>query len=190
MKNAIFLVLLGAGSLLSAVQVNADNGIKYNYGELRFIVDSDLDAYDVDGDGIGLGGSFRLDEVFYLTADYETLGYDDGIDVDTLQIAGGMIYPIKQVDAIAEIAVVNMDVDAPNGDSNTGFRLSAGARAYVMDKLEVRGTVNYIDVDEDDSYMTIAADYFVLPNVSVNVSKDIAADVDRFSIGVRYYIGE
>ncbi len=190
MKNILSFLFIGAALLLSATLSYADNGIKYNYGELRFVADAEFDQYDVDGDGFALNGSVRLDEVFYVTADYEVISYDDGIDTNVFQAAVGMIYPVKQFDTIAELAIVNSDVDAPNGDSNTGFRVSAGARAYVMDKLEVRGTLNYIDVDEDDSYLTIAADYFVLPNLSVNAAKDIEADIDRFSIGVRYYFGD
>lgn len=190
MKNTLSALLLGITLVSYSLLSHGDNGIHYNYGELRFVADSELDQFDVDGDGLALGGSLRLDEVFYVTLDYETIDYDNNIDTTTFQAALGLIYPIQKFDGIAELAIVNSDIDAPNGDSNTGFRITAGARTYVIPKLEVRGTVNYVDVDETDSYMTVAADYFVTPLFSVNASKDIAADVDRFSIGVRYYFGE
>jgi hypothetical protein len=197
MKKILYMLVLSACGLLLSVIAYGDSRIKYNYGDLHFVVDSELDAYDVDGgNGVGVGGSALLSETSYITADYETLNYDyetlnydDEIDVNILQVGVGLIFPARQLDMIAELALVTADTDAPNGDLNTGFRVSSGAHAYVIKNLELRGTLNYIDVDEGDSYVSIAANYFLMRNVSVNLSKDIDADIDRLSIGIRYYIG-
>ncbi len=192
-KTLTAALSLGLGAFLtSAVFAANDNGIQYNYGELRYIVDAELDNLDTeDGDGFGFGGSFRIDELIYVIADYEALDYDRGIDTTVLQVGAGVILPFQKIDFIGEAALVDGDVDTDVGDSSdTGFRITGGARTYVMPKLELRGSLTYIDVEDDDTFATIAGDYFFNKSLSLNVSKDIAADVDRFSIGVRYYFGE
>jgi hypothetical protein len=189
--NAKYIAAALSAALLSVSTVSiADNGIQYNYGELRYVVDADLDGYDVDGDGLAFGGSFRIDELFYAVADYEAIDYDDNIDTSVLQVGLGVIFPYEKIDFIAEAAINSSDADSPVKD-DTGFRLTAGGRTYVMPELEVRATVNYSDIfDENDTYLTVSADYFLGKSFSINASKDLAADVDRFSIGVRYYFGK
>lgn len=191
MKTQLGAALFGAFLCVSGSNVNANNGIQYNYGEFRYIVDSELDFDDTDGDGFAFAGSYRVDELFYVIADYESIDYDDDIDTDLLQVGGGVIFPYRKVDMIAELALVDFDIDGRSTrDSEVGFRATGGARGYVIPQLELRGTLNYMSLDEDDSYVTVGADYFINRSFSVNVAKDIAADIDRFSVGVRYYFGE
>jgi hypothetical protein len=191
MNTKSFFILFGFLAFSLATKSMADNQIQYNYGEFRFVADADIDDTDVDGDGFAFSGSFRLDELFYFIADYEDLDFDRGVDSTVIQAGAGIIMPYQKVNIIAELAIVDADVDGPaGGNSDTGFRLTGGVRGYVMPKLELRGTLNYVDVEDDDTFVTLAADYFITDSFSVNLSKDLSAELDRLSIGVRYYFGE
>ena len=172
--------------------VSAEKNIQYNYGEFRFVVDSDLDDTSLDGDGFAFSGSLRLDELFYAIVDYEAIEYDRNAEITDLQVGAGLIAPVRNVDGIAELAIIHRDVDhLPIGDSDTGFRFSGGLRGYLTPQFELRGTVNLIEVDDfDDTFITIAGDYFLNDSVSINIAKDLSADIERFSIGVRLYLGE
>ena len=192
MRIGLISFLLGCCYCFIQAKALADNGIRYNYGEFRLVADAKIDDINIEGDGFAFAGSYRLDELFYLTADYEVLDYDDSVDTEILQVGAGIIMPYQSIDTIAEFSLLHADFDSAfGGDSDTGFRVAGGARAYLFPNLELRGTLNYLDVDgEDDTFATFAADYFISKVVSVNVSKDISADTDRLSIGVRYYFGD
>ena len=49
-------------------------GLNYNYIEAAY-VDTEIDdnSFDIDGDGIGLGGSVELGETMFLTAGYSAI---------------------------------------------------------------------------------------------------------------------
>ena len=193
MKLGFTGLLLGGLLALGQVNAGADNGIRYNYGELRLIADAELDDADVDidGDGFALAGSYRIDELFYGLADYEVLDYDDGVDTTLLQVGAGMIFPYDKVDLIAEFTLADYDVDGNSSrDSDTGFRVAGGARGYLFPNVEVRGALNYLELDDEDVYISLAADYFVTKDFSINIAKDFSGDVDRLSLGARYYFGE
>lgn len=192
MKNHFLHLTMIIVLLVSGSTVAADGGrVQYNYGEFRFIFDSELDDTGIDGDGIAFGGSLRLDELFYVVADYETLDYDADIDVDILQIGLGLILNYQAADMVGELAILDGDADSGLVSySDTGFRLSAGARTHIIPELEVRGLINHVDLDGTDTWFTVAADYFLSPSFSVTVSKDLSSELDRFSASLRYYFGE
>ena len=83
-------------SLLSTKAISNDD-IQYNYVEFRFVVDANLDDVDVDGDGFAFAGSYRLDELFYLIADYEDLDFNRGVDSTVIKVGGGVIVPYQNI---------------------------------------------------------------------------------------------
>ena len=192
MKNHWLSLIMAIMLPVSGFTFAADgNNIQYNYGEFRFIFDSELDDTNIDGDGMAFGGSLRLDELFYVVVDYEKLDYDAGIDIDILQAGVGLIVDLQAVDVVGELAILDRDADSRLVSySDTGFRLSAGARTYVIPELELRGLVNHAELDGTDTWYTLAADYFFNPFFSVTISKDLSSELDRFSAGLRYYFGE
>lgn len=170
--------------------VSAENNIQYNYLEFRLIADAEVDDFDIDGDGIAFGASIRLDELFYVVADYEATDFDFNIDTTVWQGGIGVILPVNKVDMITELALVHLDTDIEDYDG-TGYRLSVGARGYIIPELELRATANRMDVEDlEDTFFTVSGDYFFTPSFSVNLSHDFSADIERLSVGLRYYLGE
>lgn len=190
MKKNPYLWLVYLCFIHSSLTV-ADNNLNYNLIETRYVFDVDRDDLDVGGDGFGLGGSLRLDEVLYVIADYEDLGFSREVDTRLIQGGAGFIFPLQQVDMVAEIALLLSDVSVSgNDDTDEGLRISSGARAYLTPKIEGRALINYVNVDYSDTYLTVAADYFLTKNIAFNISVDVMADVERFAFGARFYLGD
>lgn len=178
-QSAISLLLIAGITSFSAQA----SDVKYNYIEGRYLLDAELNS--VDGDGIQLGGSYLINNDFYVIGSYRTLDFDFNNDIDTFEIGGGYILPIHtNWDANFTASLINMDI---NNNTENGFSLSAGVRGMVTPKFEARAKFNYIDVNDSDTFITVGGDYFVLPNLSVGVELELAGDLDTLSIGARYY---
>ncbi len=162
--------------------------LDYTYAEARYLLDAEID--DLDGDGFRFGGSFRLTKDIYLFGSYDDVDLDDtDVDVSLLRFGAGYIYPINPTwDANFSLAYANAEADG-NGvnEDEDGFELSAGVRGKVQPEIEVRGELNYLDLDEDDTYITIGGDYYFTPNVSAGLELDLGGDYETMSIGARYY---
>jgi hypothetical protein len=65
--------------------------------------------------------------------------------------------------------------------------LSGGLRGLLMPKFEIRGSVNYINLDSSDTYLELAGDYYFTQRFSAGLSIEFAGDTDLFSVGARYY---
>ena len=65
--------------------------------------------------------------------------------------------------------------------------MSAGTRGFLAPKFEIRGSVNHINVDDSDTYLQIAGDYYFTNQFAAGVSLDFAGDTDSFSLGARWY---
>jgi hypothetical protein len=73
-----------------------------------------------------------------------------------------------------------------SSDDN-GVALSGGVRGLLTPQFEIRGSVNYINVDDSDTYLELAGDYYFTRQFSAGLSLEFAGDSDLFSIGARYY---
>ena len=152
------------------------NGIEYTYGEVRFV--------DVDGgDGIEIGGSYRINEQFYGVASYQDLD-GSGTSAEILEIGGGFIYPHKKADLAVEFTF--LDVDFPGG-SESGYSLAAGGRSFLSPEFEVRAYVKHVDIVNSDTFIEVGGGYFLNTNLSVGITLEVASDDDTLTFGGRYY---
>ncbi len=154
----------------------SDNGIKYNYLELRFV--------DVDGgDGIEFGGSYRINEQFYAVAGIQDIDFGPG-SLEVLEIGGGYIIPNKKIDFALEVSLI--DTDFP-GSSDNGFSLAAGGRSYISPEFEARVFVKHVDVVNSDTFIELGGDYFISADISLGITLEVASDADTLTFGGRYY---
>ena len=65
--------------------------------------------------------------------------------------------------------------------------MSAGTRGMLTPKFEIRGSVNHINLDNSDTYLELAGDYYFTPRFSAGVSLEFAGDTDVFTIGGRWF---
>lgn len=185
MKKLLLLALLLAQHTAvaqSARQAPAD--LSYTYAELRF-VDVDLAG----GDGFRINGSYALDANWIILGGLTTLDFNNDVDSTILEIGGGYVWNYTpDWDLTANLRLVRQDVDAPGfDDDDTGFAFAAGARGMLAPQFEVRGSVNHVNLDDSDTFLELAGDYYFTNQISAGISVEFAGDTDVFTIGARWF---
>jgi len=158
--------------------------IGYTYAELRYV-----DFDDNGGDGFRVNGSYDLGNNWIILGGLTSADFNSNVDVNILEIGGGYVWRYTpDWDIVATARYVNADVDTPGGSSDeSGLALSGGLRGLLAPQFEVRGSVNYINLDDSDAYLEIAGDYYFTRQFSAGLSLEFAGDSDLISIGARYY---
>jgi hypothetical protein len=176
------LLLQGIASAQSAEQKPVD--LSYSYAELRFV--------DVDfrgGDGIRINGSYELEGNWLIVGGLTALDFDNNVDSTLVEIGGGYVWHYSDdFDLVSTLRLVRSEIEVGGIDTDeTGFAFSAGARGLLAPEFEIRGSVNHINLDNSDTYLELAGDYYFTDQFSAGVSLEFAGDTDVFTIGVRWF---
>jgi len=158
--------------------------LTYTYAELRFV-----DFDDNGGDGFRFNGSWDLGNQWILLGGITSADFNSNVDATILGIGGGYVWNYRpDWDLLATAQFVRADFDTPGGSSDeNGFLVSGGVRGYLAPKFELRGSVNHINLDDSDTYLEMAGDYYFTPQFAAGLSVEFAGDSDLFSIGARWY---
>jgi len=185
MKTLLLLTgLLVQGIALAQTVEEQPVDLSYTYAELRFVsVDTSS------GDGIRFNGSFMLENNWMIVGGLTALDFNNNVDSTVVELGGGYVWHYStNFDLLSTLRFVWADVDNPGGGSDdTGLVFSAGARGLLAPQFEIRGSVNYIDVDDSDIYLELAGDYYFTERFSAGASLEFAGDVDAFTIGARWF---
>ena len=167
-----------------SAQKEKASDLSYNFAEIRFV-----DVDESDGDGIRFAGSYQVADEWILIGGLTMVDFDFDIDSTTLEIGGGYVWNYSDdFDLVSTLRDVRVDVDTPIGDfDDSGFALSSGIRGFIAPRFEIRGSANYIDVADSDTFIELAGDYYFNDQVSAGISLELAGDADVFSIGARWY---
>ena len=187
MKKLLLVLAVLFIQTTAAAQSNQQrqpSDLSYSFAELRFV---DVDTSG--GDGFRLAGSYELDGPWILVGALTLLDFNNNVDSTLLEIGGGYVWNYSDdFDLFGTVQLVRAEVDTPGGDADdSGFAFSAGARGFLAPQFEIRGSVNHINLDNSDTYLQLAGDYYFTDQVSAGVSLDFAGDVDTFSLGARWY---
>ena len=176
------LLVQGIAFAQSAGQQQAD--LSYTYAELRFV---DVDANG--GDGIRFTGSYELENNWMIVGGLTALDFNNNVDSTVLEFGGGYVWHYsKDFDLLGTLRFVRVEVDTPGGSADdNGFAFSAGARGLLAPQFEIRGSVNHINVNGNDTYLELAGDYYFTEEFSAGVSLEFAGDTDAFTIGARWF---
>ena len=181
------LVLMGLLAQSAAIAQTAEKSqadLSYSYVELRF-VDVDFKG----GDGFRLNGSYKLDGGWILVGGYTQLDFNNDTDQSIVELGGGYVWHYtKDFDLFSTLRFLrsNVDVFGVSADDN-GFALSAGTRGLITPKFEVRGSVNHINLDNSDTYLELAGDYYFTRQFAAGLTLEFAGDVDAYTIGARWF---
>jgi len=180
---AMFLVIPQITFAQTGSDTSAQTELSYTYAELRFV---DLDEGD---DGLRFGGSYRLNDDWYLFGEISDLDLNRNFDQSSYEFGGGYIHELNQnLHLIATASLITAEIDGPSfDDSDTGIGLAGGVRALLAPNVEVRGAVKHINLDNQDTFLEIAGDYFFNEQFSAGVSIEFAGDRDLFTIGARIH---
>ena len=158
--------------------------LSYSYAELRFI--------DVDfrgGDGIRFNGSYELNSNWLIVGGLTALDFNNNVDSTLVELGAGYVWRYAyDFDLVSTLRLVRSEIDVGGIDAEeTGFALSAGVRGLLAPQFEIRGSVNHINLDDSDTYLELAGDYYFNDQVSAGASLEFAGDKDAFTIGVRWF---
>jgi hypothetical protein len=179
------LLLAGLAALPFAAQAD---GFDYTYVEGGYLSSStNAGLFDVDGDGLGLRGSFGLNDTLNLFADYSTEDFDFGIDQSAFDVGAGGHWGLKDnLDFVGELAWIKVETDFQNGSADDdGLGLSGGLRYRANDKFELQGMLNYVDVSDSDTSFGFTGRYYLSKSLALGAGLLLNGGDTAWNIGVR-----
>src|SRR5690606_41036439 len=103
------LVFASIAALGIAGTANAESSFDYSYVELGY-VNTDLDDFNVDGDGFELRGSLEVTNNIHVFTSYTDLDFDFNIDTNTFEVGGGYAWPVRSnLDVIATVSYLRTE---------------------------------------------------------------------------------
>jgi len=187
----MFRLVTAATILALSTAASADTP-SYNYATLGWQkVSLDDGPFDVDGDGLGIGGSFEVADNWHVVGGYSSIGFDFGIDLNSLSIGAGYHTAISDTtSAYANVLWVNSEVEVSGGPSfdDDGFGLGIGLRSNITDRVELEGGLSYLDYGDGSGMAASAAGWYKFTDAfSLGVTLAAEEDVVGFGVGGRLY---
>ncbi len=191
---------LALGSVLAlglAGQALATENFSYSNLEASY-VKTEIEDFDIDGDGFKLAGSFEFTENFFAFAAYQDTNYDDllGFDVSGNQttLGVGVAWPLSpSLDLVSGLSYEDLEVelDGSEGFSDDGFGLSVGLRGKFSESLEWTGGVKYIDVGggSNETTVSLGGRYYFTPAFAAGIDVGTNDDGTTWGIVLRYDFG-
>jgi opacity protein-like surface antigen len=186
MKRMIFLS--SALCMLAPSALLAD--MRYNTFDASFVdVEIDGGPANVDGDGIELGGSYELNDKFFLFGRWQDQDLDFGIDGRLLEIGAGLHHPLSAtMDFVGTLSYLDTELNAGNlSADDSGLTVGGGIRARVADAVEIDASLKLIDFDDSgsDTGVTLGGRYYFSEKMAVGVGIDLSDNADTLRIGFR-----
>ncbi len=189
MKRSIVVFSLMAMSGLAFA-----DGFSYTYVQATFGT-VDVDNSSIDGDGLGLNGSFGITDNLNIVGSYQTADFDTLGDADEFTVGLGVHSSITEMfDVVAAVSYVDVSVDPVGGPSagDDGFDLTVGARFSATSLIEINAGLTYRDLSNSGDDTGIGGG--VLFNLTDSLSLGLAAqwddDVSEYSASARWYFGK
>lgn len=177
-------------TVLLAMSVTATaEDFSYTWLQLGYSV---IDFDSADGDGFNLGGAFEISDEFFLFGGYSQADLDFGIDTQAWNAGFGYRNPIAaSTDLFATVSYEYVEVDVPlfGRSDDSGFGLGVGMRFMPVPAIELNGSINYVDVGDDDTVLELAGLYNFDPNFSIGLGSAFSDDATSWTFFGRWYFG-
>jgi hypothetical protein len=176
--------LLAHGIAIAQTAEEQKVDLSYTYAELRFV-----DVDNRGGDGIRFNLSYELMNNWIIIGGLTALDFNNNVDSTVFEVGGGYVWHYSDdFDLVSTLRFVRAEIDNPGGGADdNGFAFSAGARGLLAPQFEIRGSVNHVNLDDSDTYLELAGDYYFTKQFSAGVSLEFAGDSDVFTIGARWF---
>jgi len=163
-------------------------GFDYTFVEIE-LGRTDVDGVDDNVDSFGIGGSYAFAERLFAFTSLATGGNDD-VDVTTFELGLGIHFDINpKLDLFGKGSYVHANADPDSGPSvnDDGLDLEAGARFWAAEKLELDGSLEYVDIGGDDETgINLVGRYYFTPQVSGGIRLAFFEDSDGAFLNLRY----
>lgn len=161
--------------------------VEASYGQLEFD--------EIDGDGIGVGGSMAVSDTFHVFAGYQAGNLDFDVDLNRLEAGLGFNTPLSEtVDVVASVSYVSIEAETPFGSADdNGYGLGVGLRSMVSPGIEVSGGISYKDYGEIvDAQTEFGAGflYHFSDAFAVGLSGEWGDDFNTYALNGRFSFGE
>jgi hypothetical protein len=163
---------------------------------------AEFDDVDVDGDGLGIRGSFELTPAFHLFASYADQSFDVGagadVDGQSLSVGAGYAWTLHpQVDLVGNVAYLRDEYDVQlsgvgsGSFEDDGFGVGGYVRGRPIEQLELTGGLNFVDYDEtgSDTFFTAGARFFFTPMFAAGLDISLNSDNTTYILGGRINFG-
>ena len=196
-KFTVLGAITALGFAGPALAQSGPGSISYSYVEVGYI-STEIDDFNVDGDGFGLKGSWGFTDMFHAFAQYSDLSFDSNIDSSAFEIGAGLNWELSPtIDLIGTVSYLTVEVDAsvPGFRSvsadDDGLGVGMGVRALVTNQLEVSGKLNYVEFDDagDDTTFGVAARYYFTPMFAIGGDINFDDDGTTWIIAGRFDFG-
>ena len=197
MKKNTNLVIILASAILTASTSVISKEISWDYieGTYASVTDSSL-SEDIDGDGLGIVGSFGITPNVALGAGYSATSYDtyQGVDIDMTSLkfgvnVHGLIAPGTAIHG--SFSVLKVKGEATDGintfeDDDTGNVIGIGLRHMATDAIELDIGLSRTDVFDDKSNtFGLGARFYANEKISFGLGYSTGDDVDAFLFNLR-----
>jgi hypothetical protein len=191
-RIALLGLFLGSLAPTALLAQAAEGGPQMSYSavDISYLVDVEIDGPgNVDGDGFEVGGSWELNDKFYILGAWQEQSFDLGIDGRQIELGGGFHTPLSNtVDFVATLSYIDAEVSTNNFSADDdGLALGGGVRARLTDSFELDGAVRFVDFDEggSDTGFTVGGRWYFVDNMAITTRADFFDDVDVVSVGFR-----
>lgn len=188
LRSSLIIGLLAFSAVASAENFDY-NYLTLGYGNIEF------DEVNVDGDGLGLGGSYAISDSYHIFAGYNAADLDFDIDATTWGAGFGHNRSLSDtVDLVAKISYEYVELDAAGVGSvdDSGLGLGLGLRVAASDKLELIAGINHVDYSDSGSDTGFEAGglYSFNDAFSLGFSGDWSDDSSAYTLSGRFYFGK
>ena len=185
MKNSMKKIsfAIAAVSLFGSASVMAKNVISYNYAGIQYIK-QDVDDYDCTQDGLRLGGSFELNDDFFVLAAYSDV---NGGRCGSENLSGGLGYRTlfgADSSIYGALSVENTSVD--DGESDSGLIAAAGIRGFVANNPELKAQLAHHTAFDGNTVLSGGVAYWFAPNFSVTGDVGLGSESSEAAAGLRF----
>lgn len=187
-------------AILAASSNVMSKDISYDYvqGSYASVTDSSL-REDIDGDSLGVSGSFSVAPAIALTAGFSATSYDTirGVDIDTSSLGFGVTAHASispEADVYGNFSVLRANAEMTDGfdtidDDDTGNQIKVGLRFSASDVVELEVGGSRTDVFDDTSNMFgFGARFYANEKFSLGIAYTTGDDVDALHFNARFDI--
>jgi hypothetical protein len=186
-RTTLALALLAVSATASA------SDFDYNYLTVGY-GNTELDDINVDGDAIGIGGSYALSNRYHVFAGYEMADMDFGVELTTMAVGLGFNTAVSPVvDLVTRVSYQYLEAEVPGFGSadDSGLGLGLGMRFAATEQLELDAGIDYVDLGESDGTSFGVGGLYSFTNAfALGLGGSWGDDASAYSVSGRFYFGK
>jgi hypothetical protein len=166
----------------------------YSFIDVSY-VHIDTDEISDDANGFAMAASLNLSENAFgflglQSATADVSGGDDA-DLDVLELGVGMHTPLgERFDAVGSVSALLADAEALGlDDDEFGFRLRAGGRYHLTQKVELAGGFGVAELDDPETFLDAAVLFGLTDMLHLRGGLEYSDEATGIFLGLRVYPG-